>query len=98
MRSSASPTLLTALSNGQLYEHMLLELIAGLCTYLLLRRLLIVRSAALAGAIAFALCGKFAWFSDAGVNPLPFLPMLLLAHVAGICEHRRSRCGCRWVT
>lgn len=72
------PTLLTALSNGQLYEHMLLELIAGICTYLLLRRLLIVRSAALAGAIAFALCGKFAWFSDAGVNPLPLLPMLLL--------------------
>ena len=72
------PTLLTAFSNGQLYEHMLLELIAGICTYLLLRRLLVARSAALAGGIAFALCGKFAWFSDAGVNPLPFLPMLLL--------------------
>jgi hypothetical protein len=72
------PTLLTAFSNGQLYEHMLLELIAGICTYLLLRRILVTRPAALAGAIAFALCGKFAWFSDAGVNPLPFLPMLLL--------------------
>ncbi|MGZ4195511.1 MAG: hypothetical protein ACXVFQ_03770 [Solirubrobacteraceae bacterium] len=72
------PTLLTALSNGQLYEHMLLELVAGICTYLLLRRILVARSAALAGGVAFALCGKFAWFSDAGVNPLPFLPMLLL--------------------
>ncbi len=72
------PTLLTVFSNGQLYEHMLLELIAGICTYLLLRRILVARSAALAGGIAFALCGKFAWFSDAGVNPLPFLPMLLL--------------------
>lgn len=72
------PTLLTVFSNGQLYEHMLLELIGGICTYLLLRRIRVVRSAALAGAVAFALCGKFAWFSDAGVNPLPFLPMLLL--------------------
>ena len=72
------PTLLTALSNGQLYEHILFELIAGTCTYLLLRRLVVTRPAAIAGAIVFALNGKFAWFSDAGVNPLPFLPMLLL--------------------
>ena len=57
------PTLLTVFSNGQLYEHMLLELIAGICTYLLLRRILVARPAALAGAIAFALCGKFAWFA-----------------------------------
>jgi hypothetical protein len=72
------PTLLTALSNGQLYEHMLLELIAGICTYLLLRRLLVTRWAAAAGAIAFALNGTFAWFAHAAVNPVPFLPMLLL--------------------
>lgn len=72
------PTLLTALSGGQLYEHMLLELIAGVCTYRLLRRIHVTRSAAIAGAVAFALNGKFAWFADATVNPLPFLPMLLL--------------------
>ena len=72
------PTLLTALANGQLYEHILLEATAGICTYFLLRRILHTRSAALAGAIAFALNGKFAWFADATVNPLPFLPMLLL--------------------
>ena len=72
------PTLLTAFSNGQLNEHMLLELAAGLCTYLLLRRIRVTRAAAVAGAIVFALNGKFAWFADATVNPLPFLPMLLL--------------------
>ena len=72
------PTLLTIFANGQLYEHVLLELIAGICTYRLARRLELARTAALAGAVAFALCGKFAWFSDATVNPLPFLPMLLL--------------------
>lgn len=71
-------TLLTAFSSGQLLEHVLLELIAGLCTYRLLRHLDVIRSAAVAGAVAFALCGKFAWFTDAGVNPLAFLPMLLL--------------------
>jgi hypothetical protein len=72
------PTLLAAFSGGQLCEHVLLELIAGICTYLLLRRIGVSRPAAVGGAIAFALNGKFAWFSDAGVNPLPFLPMLLL--------------------
>jgi hypothetical protein len=72
------PTLLTAFSNGQLYEHVLLEMIAGICTYRLLRRILVNRPAAIAGGIAFALNGKFAWFADATVNPLPFLPMLLL--------------------
>jgi hypothetical protein len=92
------PTLLTALSNGQLYEHMLLELVAGICTYLLLRRLLVARSAALAGAIAFALCGKFAWFSDAGVNPLPFLPMLLLGiELAFEATRARRRAGWRLI-
>src|SRR3954451_21443225 len=42
------PTLLTAFANGQLYEHLLLEIVAGLSTYLLLRRLAIGRSASVA--------------------------------------------------
>ena len=71
------PTLLLAFSNGQLYEHILLEILAGICTYRLLRYLGLIRAAALAGGIAFALNGKSAWFSDAGVNPLAFLPMML---------------------
>lgn len=73
-----APTLLTALSGGQLYEHVLLELTAGVCTYRLLRRIGLLRAAAVAGGVAFALNGKFAWFSDATVNPLAFLPMILL--------------------
>lgn len=72
------PTLLTAFSGGQVYERMLLELIAGISTYLLLRRIRITRPAACAGAIAFALNGTFAWFAHAAINPVPFLPMLLL--------------------
>ena len=72
------PTLLLLMSNGQLYEHMLLEIVAGLSTYLLLRRLGLVRAASLAGGIAFALNGTFAWFAHATVNPVAFLPVILL--------------------
>jgi hypothetical protein len=85
------PTLLTALPNGQLYEHVLLELLAGVCTYRLLRRLELTRAAALAGAVAFALNGKFAWFADATVNPLPFLPMLLLGIERAYAATRAGR-------
>jgi hypothetical protein len=80
MQSAAffPPTLLTLIANGQLYEHVLLELISGLATYLLLRRLRVTRWAATAGGIAFGLNGTFAWFSHAPVNPVAFLPLLLL--------------------
>jgi hypothetical protein len=71
-------TVLLAIANGQLYEHMLLELIAGGSTYLLLRRLAVGRPAAAAGGIAFALNGTFAWFAHAPVNVVPFLPLALL--------------------
>ena len=87
------PTLLTAVSNGQLYEHILLELIAGICTYLLLMRIRVALPAAVAGGIAFALCGKFAWFADATVNPLPFLPMLLLGIEWAVAATRTRRPG-----
>jgi hypothetical protein len=87
------PTLLTAFSNGQIYEHVLLELIAGICTYRLLRRIGVTRAAAIAGGVAFALNGKFAWFADAGVNPLPFLPMLLLGIERAFDATRARRRG-----
>ncbi len=87
------PTLLTAFSGGQLYEHVLLELIAGICTYRLLRRIRVTRAAAIAGAIAYALNGKFAWFADASVNPLPFLPMLLLGIERAYAATRAGRSG-----
>ena len=72
------PTLFTLLSGGQLYERMLLELLAGLSTFLLLRRLSVNRMVAVAAAIAFELNGSFAWFAHAPINPIAFLPLLLL--------------------
>ena len=87
------PTLLTALANGQLLERMLLELVAGVCTYLLLRRLSITRWAAAAGGIAFALNGTFAWFAHAAINPVAFLPMLLLGIERAFAAAREGRPG-----
>jgi hypothetical protein len=93
MQSAAffPPTLLTLFSNGQLYEHMLLEIVAGIATYLLLRRISVNRWAAAAGGIAFALDGTFAWFAHAPVNPIALLPLLLLGieHAYGAAVERR---------
>lgn len=86
------PTLLTLVSNGQLYEHMLLELIAGASTYFLLRRLSVNRWACIAGGIAFALNGAFSWLWHATFNPIAFLPLLLLGiermHAASVSGRR----------
>jgi hypothetical protein len=80
MQSAAlfPPTLLLLASNGQLFEHLLLEILAGIATYLVLRRIACNRWASFAGGAAFALNGSFAWFAHAPVNPIAFLPLLLL--------------------
>lgn len=72
------PSLLLLIGNGQLYERMLLELLAGYATYRLLRRLELSFWACLAGGIAFALNGTFAWLQNAAFNPVAFLPLALL--------------------
>lgn len=71
-------TLLNVFANGLMFEQVLLELIAGVSTYLLLRRLAVSRPASTAAGVAFALCGFVAWFSHTTVNAVPFLPLLLL--------------------
>jgi Bacterial membrane protein YfhO len=91
------PTLLTLLPNGQLYEHVLLEILAGLCTYLLLRRLALGRWASAAGGIAFALNGTFAWLAHAPVNPVPFLPALLLGVELAFSATVAGRRGGWWL-
>jgi hypothetical protein len=91
------PTLLTLLPNGQLYEHVLLEILAGLCTYLLLRRLALGRWASAAGGIAFALNGTFAWLAHAPVNPVPFLPALLLGVELAFSATTAGRRGGWWL-
>jgi hypothetical protein len=72
------PTLLNAFANGLIWERVLLELAAGILTYLLLRRLALARFACVAAAIAFALNGTFAWFAITPINAIPLLPGVLL--------------------
>ena len=71
--------LLLLLSNGLLYMHVLLELVAGISTYLLLKRLGRSDVASAVGGLVFALNGTFAWLTNAIFNPIAFLPLLLLS-------------------
>lgn len=71
-------TLFLAFSGGQLPFHILLECIAGIATYRLLLRLQVSTWISAACGCAFALNGTFSWFAHAPVNPIAFLPLLLL--------------------
>ena len=82
--------------SGQVTFFAVLETVAGIAAYLLLLRLSVSRAPALAGGIAFALNGTFAWFRYVASNPIAFLPLLLLG-VERACEaadrERRSGFG-----
>ena len=99
MQSAAlfPPTLLTLFRNGQLYERTLLEIFAGLSTYLLLRRISLSRWASAVAAIAFALNGTFAWLAHAPVNPVAFLPALLLGVELAFAATVAARRGGWWL-
>ncbi len=71
-------TLLFALPAGLLLFHMSLEIIAGLATYALMRHLSVNAPIATAIGVVFALNGTFAWLGNATLNPIAFLPLLLL--------------------
>jgi len=71
-------TLLFALPGGLLFFHMSLEIIAGFSAYFLTKRLGLPMIMATAAGCLFALNGTFAWVGNAVLNPIAFLPMLLL--------------------
>jgi hypothetical protein len=91
------PTLLTLLGDGQVWEHMLLEIVAGLSTYLLLRRISVSRWPSAAAAIAFALNGTFAWYYAPNFNPVAFLPLLLLGIELAYAATVAGKRGGWWV-
>jgi uncharacterized membrane protein YfhO len=80
MQSSAlfPLTLLFGFAGGLVWFHIALEIVAGVSTYLLLRRFGVGDFVASAGGALFALSGTFAWLANSVVNPIAFLPMLLL--------------------
>jgi hypothetical protein len=71
-------TLFFALPGGLLWFHVSLEIIAGVSTYFLAKRLGANQLIATTGAILFALNGTYAWLGNAVLNPVAFLPMLIL--------------------
>ncbi len=71
-------TLLFALPAGLLFFHISLEIIAGVSTYFLAKRLGLPMLFATTAAILFSLNGTYAWLGNAVLNPVAFLPMLLL--------------------
>jgi hypothetical protein len=71
-------TLLFAFPAGLLWFHICLELIAGFSTYFLAKRLGVPIIFATAAGCLFALNGTFAWVGNAVLNPIAFLPLLLL--------------------
>ncbi len=70
--------LLLALHNGPFLLKLLLQEVAGVSTFLLLRQMGLARAAALLGGLLFALNGTFARFGHGPVMPIAFLPLLLL--------------------
>jgi hypothetical protein len=71
-------TLLFAFPAGLLWFHICLELIAGFSTYFLTKRLGVPVIFATAAGCLFALNGTFAWVGNAVLNPIAFLPLLLM--------------------
>lgn len=70
------PTLLLLLPFGQVIEHAFLQIVAGLGTYLFLRRFGLGIPAALLGGLLFEFNGVFAWLRNAIYNPVALLPWL----------------------
>jgi hypothetical protein len=71
-------TLLLIAPWGQTVLHICLQAIAGVSAYYLLRQMRLSRVAAFTGGALFEFNGVFAWLANAVVNPIPFLPLLLL--------------------
>ena len=69
---------LLALSNGPLLYKVAMEVVAGNRHVARARKIGLHRITALTVALAFQTNGTFAWFSDAPIGPIAFLPLFLL--------------------
>ncbi len=82
--------LLLHFQSGTFWLKLILQILSGVATYALLRKLKLARHAAFAGAALYEFNGTFALLSDMPIMPLPFLPLLLLGiEMAGDMGGRR---------
>ncbi len=70
-------TVLLAFPNGQLAMHLLFQIIAGVFTFLLMRRMGVSGFAAFIAGVLFEFNGTYAWMANAVINPIAFLPVIL---------------------
>jgi len=86
--------LLLKLLSGQLYFHIVLQIVTGICTFFFLRKLRLGAAASFFGAALFELNGTFAWIANTAYNPIAFLPMSLLGLEFAIeAAERRAKGG-----
>jgi hypothetical protein len=84
--------LLRSLS-GQIFFHISLQIVAGICTFFYLRKIRLGVVASFCGAVFFELNGTFAWMANAAYNPIAFLPMALLGLELAIEAAQRGAKG-----
>jgi hypothetical protein len=80
---------------GLLLFHLSLQIIAGVSTYFLVRRLGVGPTLAALGGVLFAVNGTYAWIGNAAINPLAFLPMMILG-IEIIIERNGSAQRAAW--
>ena len=89
--------LLNHFSNGTLYIKVILQILSGLGTYLLLKKIGLLRLSALAAAILYEFNGAFALYGPPSITPLAFLPWLILG-IERAKEKSVAGVGCGWLT
>lgn len=92
-------TLLLVLHNGQIYMHIVLQVIAGISTYALMRKMGCTRLGAVLAGLVFQFNGTYAWLANAVINPIAFMPLTLLG-IETLRENVsvRRMGGAAWVT
>lgn len=70
--------LLLHFPDGVIYLRIAMQILAGVATFLLLRKLRLGSVPAFLGAVFYTFNGTFSWFAHGEIMPLPFLPLFLL--------------------
>jgi hypothetical protein len=84
-------TLLLDAPEGVELVKIALQIVAGWATFALLLQLGLARRVALLGGVLFELNGTFAWLAHAPINPVPFMPLLLLGIERALAAAERGR-------
>lgn len=82
---------------GFMWVEVLLQILAGICTYAFLRKMRLTELAAVTGGVLYEFNGTFAWHGAPVIGPIAFLPMLLLGVEQLVQRTREGRAGGWWL-